>query len=709
MHTVRILLLLLFTPGLLTGAATGETEPRPMTTLDFVELPSISSPALSPRGNQLLYIRRDIDWSLNERIGRYRLLNLETGLEQQLPLHVEEDESVDEAIWSHSGTGFATLAEGEEDDHEQVYFYTLGEDEFERLTDHGARIRDLFWAPDGSGFYFVADRQIDDQTRRLRENDFLIRSYDTPALREIWWYDLATGDTSPVVTGEFSIRGASISRDGKTLLYHAAPSQKPDASHDGELWTLNMSTRENYKWTDNGYRESSARLSPDGTTIAFIATVNEAGDPYYEDDLFLVSKEGQPKRALPDLPFEVVDFAWGKDGTEMFILGNTGLRTELYHYKLGDDALQRLTEGDHVLTDWAYDPTTGMHVSEIVSADSPGEIHVMRGGERNFAPVTTIHADLSERFELPRQDSVTWMGREGVTIEGLLVYPVDYDSAQAYPLVTITHGGPRSSSQFGSWNMSRFVPVLAGSGYAVLLPNHRGGTGYGDAFVRDMVGNYFNNAHHDVMDGVDAMIERGVADPDRLIKMGWSAGGHMTNKLITYTDRFKAASSGAGAADWVSMYGESDVRHNRTPWFGGTPWEEAAPWTAYRDQSPLKDAWKVETPTVFYVGESDVRVPPTQSILMHRAVEAAGAETRLYVAEDQPHGFSRPSFQLFKINTDLAWYAKHALGQDYGAVLPSEAFADPDEEEEDDEEGPEPEEVKELPTTDKCVVSRAGN
>ena len=165
--------------------------------------------------------------------------------------------------------------------------------------------------------------------------------------------------------------------------------------------------------------------------------------------------------------------------------------------------------------------------------------------------------------------------------------------------------------------------MLAGKGYVSLQPNYRGSTGYGDAFLRDMVGHYFQNAHLDVMTGVDEVIRRGIADPDRMVKMGWSGGGHMTNKIITFTDRFKAAASGAGAAQWVSMYAQSDIRaFQRTPWFGGTPWQKNAPIDAYWNNSPLKDVANVKTPTIFFVGERDPRVPMPQSIEMYRALKS---------------------------------------------------------------------------------------
>ena len=258
-----------------------------------------------------------------------------------------------------------------------------------------------------------------------------------------------------------------------------------------------------------------------------------------------------------------------------------------------------------------------------------------------------------------------WKGADGHGVEGLLHYPADYRPGTRYPLVVQTHGGPRTSDRycFGDWQS--YVKVLAGLGYAVLQPNYRGSTGYGDAFLRDMVGGYFRNSHLDVLAGVDRVIAMGVADPDRLAKMGWSAGGHMTNKIVTFTDRFKAASSGAGAANWVSMYGQSDTRGYRDPWFGGTPWQKNAPIDVYWDHSPLKYVANAKTPTLFLVGAEDVRVPPAQSYEMHRALKANGVPTRLYVAPREPHTWEEPRHRLFKINAELDWFEKYVMGRTY--------------------------------------------
>ena len=210
--------------------------------------------------------------------------------------------------------------------------------------------------------------------------------------------------------------------------------------------------------------------------------------------------------------------------------------------------------------------------------------------------VTHVFDHLARDFRLPRQEKAEWTGADGVTVEGLLFYPLDYEDGRRFPLVIQTHGGPQASDKFGFGASRNYTQVLTAMGYVVLQPNYRGSTGYGDTFLRDMVGGYFKHAHLDVIAGADHLIAAGLADGDRMAKMGWSGGGHMTNKVITYTDRFKAAASGAGAANWISMYAQSDTRSQRTPWFGGTPWQVDAPTDLYWEHSPLKYVSNVTTP-----------------------------------------------------------------------------------------------------------------
>ena len=661
--------------------ASSEEAAKGMTPRDFLSIHHLNDPVLSPDGRYVIYQRSNTLWSKNEKVDRYRLIDLETGARLPVPEPKRDATSVGDIWWRPDATGYIYLRRPPGERNRQAYFFEIDSGESKQLTDHDEEIGFIIWARDGAGFYFgTREHENPAPGEKAVKSEWEIRAYDEPSDRELWYFDQDSGNSESVVAGDYTVRTASLSNDGTHLVYTRAPDQRLYSGYLREVFIRDLSTGVERVWTANDYSESNVRLSPDNQTIAFIATVNEAGEPYYEDKVFVQNYGEAPRRLLSDMAFEALAHEWEQSGERLFILGNTGLRTALYRYDLKQDTLEQLTRGDQVVSDWRYDPIQNTHTAKITDARSPGELYIWQDGASGFEPVTREYEDWDSEFLLPQQEAVTWTARDGLTIEGLLVYPIGYEPGQRYPLVTTTHGGPRSSSQFGSWNTSRYVSVLAAQGYMIFLPNHRGGTGYGDAFMRDMYGGYFRNAHHDVMDGIDSLISRGLADPDRLIKMGWSAGGHMVNKLITETDRFKAASSGAGAADWVSMHGESDVRRGRNHMFGGSPWEKDAPRQQYLADSPLKDVWKVTTPTLFFVGERDVRVPPTQSILMFRGVQETGTETKLYQAPGEPHNYRKPAHQLFKINTELAWYGRFVLNEVYAFDLPKNAYEDEHEE-----------------------------
>ena len=325
-----------------------------------------------------------------------------------------------------------------------------------------------------------------------------------------------------------------------------------------------------------------------------------------------------------------------------------------------------MTDGRHSIGSWTLEPAAGRHVLTLRQPDNPGDVWLLGTGA-GAAPtrVTRVFDYLGDEFRLPRQEKVAWTGADGVTVEGLLFYPLDYEDGRRYPLVIQTHGGPQASDKFGFGASRNSIQVLAALGYVVLQPNYRGSTGYGDAFLRDMVGGYFQNAHLDVIAGADHLIAAGLVDGERMAKMGWSGGGHMTNKVITYTNRFKAAASGAGAANWISMYAQSDTRSQRTPWFGGTPWQVDAPTDLYWEHSPLKYVSNVTTPTIFLVGEDDLRVPMPQSVEMHRALKSLDVPTHLYIAPREGHGWRELRHQLFKMNVELDWFERHVTGRPY--------------------------------------------
>jgi dipeptidyl aminopeptidase/acylaminoacyl peptidase len=645
--------------------------PRPMTAVDLIDVPRLSDPQLSPDGSQVVFLRSDADWHANKRITHVWRAVVATAEAVQLTTGLEGETS---PRWSPDGRAIAFIAKRPGDDVAQIYLLPVGGGEARRLTAHDTAPSAIAWMPDGRSLVFAAPeaKTAAEKARDKARDD--VYAYDEDYKQvHLWRVELPAAGAAPaggasrpppglvarVTGGDLSIGAFEISRDGRRIVHQRLPNPLFGSSERGEVWVMDAVGQRPTRVTDNGIAETSPALSPDGAEVLFTAAANGRLESYHNGKVFAVAATGgTPRLVTPaDFPYEVERAEWSADGRTVYFVANTGVRSQLFAVPAAGGQPRALTSGDHSVIGWRHFEEPDLHVFGLDEASNPGDLRILGA----FGPptrVTRLFDDLAARFRLPRVEAITWPGADGATIEGLLYYPLDYVAGTRVPLVVQTHGGPAASDRFGFGAWSSYTQVLAARGYAVLKPNYRGSTGYGDPFLRDMVGHYFRNAHLDVLAGVDALIARGIADPDRLIKMGWSAGGHMTNKLITFTDRFKAASSGAGAANWVSMYGQSDVRSYRTPWFGGTPWQAGAPIALYWEHSPIRDVARVKTPTIFIVGEKDPRVPLAQSLEMHRALKSLDVPTTLYVAPREPHGFVELRHQLTKINVELEWFEK---------------------------------------------------
>ena len=646
---------------------------RAMSPLDLIEVPRVLDPQLSPDGRQVLYVLEKPDWKANRRVGHIWRINADGSGAVQLT-HGERGEN--NPRWSPDGSRIAFLTRRGDNEDVQIYVLEADGGEARQLTKHGAAVSNIQWAPDGKTIYFLApEAKTREEKDRERLRDDVYAYDENYKQRHLWTANVEDGSARRVTQGDFSVLSYDLSEDGKRIAHHRSHTPLLDNSDEGEVWVMNADGGHAVQLTKNSVGESDAELSPDGSQVVFTSGANEKFDTYYNDNIFIVpSRGGNATLVLPDLPHNVGSVSWSRDGRSIFYTATTGVRSALFELDLATKAPKQLTKGDHSLQGWSYVPAAGRHVFQIDEPTRYGEVWMLAADGGTPSQVTHVYDTLATDFALPRQERVEWKGADGVPVEGLLYYPIDYKPGTRYPLVVQTHGGPASADLFGFGSWSSYVPVLTGMGYAVLKPNYRGSTGYGNAFLRNMVGHYFDQAHIDVMNGVDHVIKAGVADPDKLVKMGWSAGGHMTNRLITFTDRFKAASSGAGAANWISMYAQSDQRHYRTPWFGGTPWEKAAPIDKYWNDSPLKYVANVKTPTIFLVGEEDPRVPPAQSVEMYQALKHNGVPTRLYMAPREPHGWGELRHQLFKINAELEWFEKYVTGRAFTwTVAPGDA------------------------------------
>jgi len=656
-RTLRLLLALIVV-GHVALAPVGAQSPRPMGIVDLLNVPRLADPRLSPDGRDVLYARTEADWKSGKRVTHIWRARVDAGQPVQLTSGADGENS---PRWSPDGKTIAFTAKRDDNEFAQIYLMPIDGGEARPLTTHASAVSDIAWTPDGAALYFKAPeaKNAEDKARDRVKDD--VYAYDENYKQtHLWKVTVASKAEARITDGDFSVTDYNLSEDGRKIAYLRAPTPLLGSGDESEVWIANADGTSAVQLTKNGVQESNAALSPDDTQVLFISGSNARFETYYNGRLFLVPASGGTARVLvgENESYDVDRATWSNDGKSIYFVANLGVHEELFVVPAAGGKPRQLTNDKHNIG--GVSRSGDRFALTISDSTSAGDVWTMGAGDAAPKQITHVFEYLARDFKLGRQEAIQWKGADGTTVEGIVTYPVDYQAGRKYPLAVMTHGGPQAADKYSIGSMSYEFQVLAGKGYVTLQPNYRGSTGYGDAFLRDMVGHYFQNAHLDVMTGVDELIRRGVADPDRMVKMGWSGGGHMTNKIITFTDRFKAAASGAGAAQWISMYAQSDIRAFRTPWFGGTPWQKNAPIEAYWNNSPLKDVANVKTPTIFFVGERDPRVPMPQSIEMYRALKSNGVPTHLYVAPREPHGWGELRHQLYKLNVEIEWFEKYA-------------------------------------------------
>jgi dipeptidyl aminopeptidase/acylaminoacyl peptidase len=527
------------------------------------------------------------------------------------------------------------------------------------------------WAPDGKRIYFVTADTVDTDEKLRREKRFsvAIRNMETPR-SSLWVLDVGgkrttrlTRDTS-IVVGNFS-----ISEDGKWVAFTGTSADRyqrniTEQSINADQYLLETATGHVERLTNNRENgESLVSFSPDGRWIAFAASDDLTRYNMKNERVYLrrVSDRGGQWRKLGQgFDGDVgIDF-WSADGATIYFTAGIKATAQLMALDVATGRVRQVTneraavnveqdpETKHVLVTYA-DPVTPTTLYHVPSLDDVGR----RGA---WKQLTDANPQVRS-FALGGTEEITWKSGDGKMVGGVFTRPVGYVPGRRYPLVVIIHGGPASADVLGFHSNAQ---VYAGAGYAVLRPNYRGSTNYGEAHKTAIVGNYFQKGYEDIMTGVDHLIAQGIVDSTRMGVFGWSAGGHWSNWILTHTNRFKAISSGAGTSNWISMYAQSDVQRNRQFYLGDKlPYDD---FDAYWNQSPLKYIKNAKTPTMIHVVKGDPRVPSPQSEELHMALKRLGVPTELFVYPGESHGIPDPRNQFVKATAEMAWMDYYVRG-----------------------------------------------
>ncbi len=691
---------------LLIFAAIAVAEERPLEPLDLLRLETVGATAVSPDGKWLLYSKSQLDWKKGRRNTNLFLTSMTGGATRQMTFGLEHDErSLD---WARDSRSFFYLSNrdgskrqlyrmpidggeaikltSEKDDvrdykpsrdgrwlayrtgpsgARQLKIFDLGEPEPEprKLSDgpHGVLVWQ--WHPDSSGVLYSAPEEDESLRGKRSRRGFNVRISDEPkGRRTLWFVEAASGEKRELAElDDWAVDSLEPSRDGRYWALEVTPVKRYSTNWDQEIFLLDFAAGEVRRLTRNSQAEGGLAFSPDGRWLAFSGPAK--GEQYRARRVFVARMPGGAITELGgEWPYDAGVTAWDRDSRSILFTSTVGLNRQIYRLGLNGRAPEALSAGEQVLG-LIHDEESDVLLVRRSTPEAPSELYAADrgapGDPGRWVKLTDSAAQLDERA-LGAYEAFRWKSSDGAEIEGVLVKPVDYEDGKRYPLAVQVHGGPAGASiNAFSTSWGTYPHVLAGRGYLVFQPNYRGSSGYGEKFRRAIAGDYFRQGYEDIMTGVDALIERGLADPDKMVHMGWSAGGHWSNWALTHTDRFKAIASGAGAVNWLSMWAQSDMQINREFYFEGKPYENR---DHYLEVSPISYIENAKTPTLIFCGSADPRVPAPQSRELYMSLKNLGVPVEYIEFPGQGHGLTNPRYQLLKMEAELAWFDKWLNG-----------------------------------------------
>jgi dipeptidyl aminopeptidase/acylaminoacyl peptidase len=699
---------------------------RAMTFMDMQHLNQVGGLALSPDGSQLLYTVSAPDWKEARRNSDIWLVSTRTGYSSARRLTFTKDKNETAPRWARDGSFFVfssnrdgsgaspvnqlylmradggearritdakdgvaqfeftrdgrwlVYSAGKADEHQlwalPVAALRDGDPAPEQLTKHRTFVADWQLSDDGKRVFFRSRDTVDQAQKERFEKKFTaaVRNQDAP-LHHLWLLDLDSRQVRRLTSGtDYSVGGVVVSDDGRWVAFRGSPNDRykrtvTEAGNHDDAYLLEVASGTVERLTTNEeVGEGNLSFSPDSRWLAFSAP----NDFVYSRDPKIYLREvgaaGGPWKKLGDGFDGGLSIGWwAKDGRTIYFNAGVRATNQVMALDLAGNTVTQVTREKAAIFA-TRDPDTGLILINYSDPTTPPSQYLARseaelGSKASWTRLTNPNPRIEE-LALGQADEVSWKSKDGRLIGGVLVRPTGFSTSRRYPLIVQIHGGPAGADILG-FNGGYGSQVYAGAGYAVLLPNYRGSTNYGERHRMETagIGKYFDRGFDDIMTGVDHLIDQGIAHPDSLGAMGWSAGGHYSNWILTHTDRFKAISSGAGTVNWISMYAQSDIQRNRQWYMGGDlPYDN---YDAYWRVSPLKYIKAAKTPTLIHVVDGDPRVPRPQSEELHMALKKLGVPTEFFVYPGNTHGITEPRNQLTKAVVEFNWFEKWIRGR----------------------------------------------
>ena len=648
-------------------------DDRTLTIDDLLALKSVADPQVSPDSKWIAHTVTRVDIEADESTSEIFMTSIDSGEVVQL---TSDDSSASTPRWSPDGRYLAFLAaKGDDDASTQVWTLDLRGGEAQAYTSVDQGVDDFVWAPDGKTMLLSI---IDKSAAELAEEKAVAAGEEPKPLpyvidrlqfkqdgvpyldrsrTHLYRLDARNAEPLQLTFGDYDDANPVWSPDGDSIAYVSNRTAEPDSNENSDIWVVSATgdavQRESRKITTNPGTDHSPVFSQDGSRIAYVSVTDVDLMWYATNHLAIVSVAGGDERVLTaKLDRNVGSPVFSADDQSIVFLLEDSAESHLAEYDLASGNIDRLIGGGVSVSEFSRHVSDSYAVG-LSTPHLPTELFYLKGGE--LEQVTRTNADVLSGVALAEVRNVTFDSADGTEIEGFVFTPPNYRKGTRYPTILRIHGGPVSQYDF---SFNKEAQLLAANGYVVVTANPRGSSGYGQAFSADLFADWGVRDFQDVMAAVDFTIAAGYSDPDRLGVGGWSYGGILTNYVITQTDRFEGAITGASEVNYVANYGHD---HYQQAWEAelGLPWENREGWERI---SPWNNVDKVVTPTLVMGGKEDWNVPIQNSEQLYQALKRRGIDTQLIVYPDEGHGISRPSFKRDRYQRYLDWYHRTVRG-----------------------------------------------
>ena len=652
--------------------------PRNITIDDYFQIREASQPELSPDGQWVAYVVRTR--MLKEDKNEQRLWMISAHGGEPIPM-TAEGVSSSHPRWSPDGKFLAFLS-SRNNGKTQVWLLNRLGGEAAHLTDIPQGVDDFEWSPDSTRLVLVLRDPKPEDLEAAKDKDkdkpaaapkpktpppFVIDrlqfkrdtvGYLDRRRTHLYVFDTTSKKATQVTSGDFDDSEPAWSPDGLSLAFTSNRSTPdPDRTYNSDIWVVAASNTDKgvhlTQITTNPGPDRSPAWSPDGKWIAFVSQTDVQAMIYATHHLAIAPSSGGVARVLTTaFDRSVRRPRFSVDGRSIYFIADDDGTENLCRIAVTGGEVTHPIGGRLVVASYSLSKD-GAIAAQISTLDRPDEIFL--SNEKDLTRLTKTNDALFSQLRLAQADYVHFKSKDGTSVSGYLYKPVDYAPGKKVPTLLNPHGGPVGQYSASFYHLAQ---LYAANGYAVLLPNPRGSSGYGQKFCEAIFADWGNKDFQDDMAMVDYAVAQGIAEPDKLGVGGWSYGGMSTDFIIAQTTRFKAAISGAGIALMTSGYGHDQYIRDYDSELG-RPWENKAGWEKI---SPYYRVNNITTPTLFMGGDVDWNVPVIGGEQMYQALKSLGRTTELVVYPGEFHGFTMPSHIKDRLERYLAWYAHYVKG-----------------------------------------------